>query len=252
MISLDTLEGKAQEIDESSVSTFSHDILWKLQMDKGFPYNIAILSPYTLSLQVHFVKGKGGVLCDKMYFDVNDPESYCEECTKPGYEGKGINFPVMVKCLIGYVFDLKDKKDKNKKGEEFTHYPLKIIEVQSGGRKKPNWERLDEAIAEEYLVFDPESEEPSVLRMKRREDKGMDVPYFLASRDLKKLPFELAVPEETLEEWGTKTKPEIYGTILSTYVGVQKEKFPGIVWPKTDEKPAEAEDNSVGGQLNLD
>jgi hypothetical protein len=233
LITLDGLQNKAKEIDASNKTPFNPDALWKLQMEKGFPYNVAILSEHTLDLSIHFVKGQGAVLCDKMYFDQGDPEASCEECLKPGYMGEGINYPILVKCMVGYCFDLKDKKDKNKKGEEFTHHPLKIIEVQAGGRKLPNWEKLDEAAREDYLVFNPNAKYLSIWKLKRKEDKGMVVPDVLDPRELEKLPYATTVEQSMLDDWKAKTKGEVWGCILQSYGNLKREEFPSeIVFPE--------------------
>ena len=250
MLTINNLQNRSKEIDEESPRGYNNDLLWKLQMDKGFPYNIAILSKYFIDLKIHFVKGKGAVLCDKMYFEKGDPEAYCEECTKPGYMGEGINYPATVRVFVGYCFDLKDQKGKTKKGDEFTHNPLKLIEVQAGGRKCPNWEKLEEASNEDCLVFDPSEADPSVWRFKRKEDKGMDVPSILHPKDAKKLPYKTEVPEEILLEWGTKTQGEILGIILSAYGNLKKELFSSdFIFPETTKSEEDAGETK---ELDLD
>ena len=247
VISLTDAKEKALKIQEERPSSFDPNNLWKLQLEEGFPYNVAILSPYTLNVSMHFVKGQGAVLCDKVY------DLECERCLEPGYQGKGINYPVLAKCLIGYVFDLKDKKDKNKKGEEFTHNPLKVIEIQAGGRSNKNWEKIEEAIDEEFLVYDQESPEPSVLRVKKNTppDKGLALPYFLSSREIKKLKemVPVEVDQAILDEWGTKPEGEIYGTILQAFGNLKKSLFSkDFVFPDKEEVKPDAKDEDDAGE----
>src|SRR5665213_3526147 len=98
---------RAKEILDAQPS-FSGGDLWKLNMDKGYPYSVGILSEHTIDLLVHFFKGSPATLCNKMYFASDDPDSDCADCLKPGYQDKGLNRAALVRGLVGYVFDLVD------------------------------------------------------------------------------------------------------------------------------------------------
>jgi hypothetical protein len=235
---------RATEI-HAAQTTFSGGDLWKLNMDKGYPYSVAILSEHYIELLVHFFKGAPASICNKMYFAPDDPEAECLDCLKPGYQDKGFNRAGLVRCFIGYVFDLVDKKDKTKQGKEFTHNPLKIIEVGSG-RGQVNFGQLNEAIAGKYLTYDPNSGAvPNIWRIKRKTEEeggGMAEPAILSLPELQKLgrQFKAVVPDDVLEVWNKRAKGEVLGYMINTYSNVNKPllESEGIIFPSKEEAEA--------------
>lgn len=212
---------RAEEIVKSQPKTFNGS-LWKLNMGKGEPYNIAIISPHTLNLLVHFCTGSPATLCNKMYFEANDPEAQCDGCEQPGYQGKGTNNASFVKVMIGYVFDLVDK-ETTRNGRTYKENPLKIIEV-TGGKKQANFENINDAVNGGYLTYS--KEEPNIWRMKRLAEGGMAPPVILSKPELKKLQFNPnTLPDEILDRYMAIDRAKILGQLISGYGNLRKDEL---------------------------
>ena len=220
-------------------------------MERGTPYTIALLTPFLEDLEIHFGAGGPATICNKLYqeYEGHDPE--CQECLKPGYQGKGLNRPMTVKAGIGFVFDLVDKTETSKNtGKEFTHNPLKVIEM-SGGKNGVNFENIQEASLGEYLQYDPTSSDPSIWRLKLRTKEdggGMTPPTLLASQEIKKLgkQLKLEVPQEILDRFAKMSEQEFRGLLLSAYGNCKIDYLEslGVIFPEKKESDSTASEES--------
>ncbi len=215
-----------------------HDLtpLWKTSEDSKDNGN----------LHIHFVKGQPKApLCNHLYYDEGDPDSFCEHCEGTNSFGNQ-NYPIPVKPLLVYVYNLKDQKKTSKDGtKEFDVNPIKIFEVPAG-KDRINFEEIEEAHNNNYLsIFD----EPDSVFCTKKLSKGIDKPSIMSSQKLKQMgkQFSLDLPEEVLK---LKDLPaaELRGILLDAYGNVKRDdptiKELDIQWPVAKEtKPEEDKDD---------
>lgn len=241
---------RATTIQKAHSSQGSNKTPWKLIFDKGYAYNIGILSKYVLPLQIHRQSAGPALLCDKMYFD-DQSEAVCEECEKPGYQGKGKNTPTFVYVMAGWVFDLVGKK----RGEtDFNENPEKILEV-SGGKGQINFNNFNLAMAADppYLSFNPNMPLNSIWRLLRLEEGGMAEPCLAPMQEVQraKLKFDSLKPE-LLDKYDSMSIEETFGLYCSGYGNVNRkylEEREGFVFPQEEESastPAAVDAKSKG------
>lgn len=206
---------------------FDNKSIRKLQMDKEVPYHTAILSPFFLDLAVHYIAKSPQAICNKMYFNDNDPDAFCEECLKPGYKNKGLNRPSLVRVMLGYVFDLVGAKGVTSKGTEFDHNPLKIIQISSGLGQE-NFSPLNDANVGKFLQFDPA--ERNIWKLKAKETGGMQAPTLVSPIEFKSLPHlkKAEIPGDIWDKYSTMPKQEVEGILLSAFVNLNREYLEGL------------------------
>lgn len=240
---------RAAVIQKANTTPLGFETPWKLQWEKGYPYNVAILSRFFIELQIHFQSGAPASLCNKMYFGDGEFDlqgvPVCEDCEKPGYQGKGKNNPTFVFCCLAHVFDLVDKDGTSSKGTKFKENPFKIIEV-SGGKGQVNFDNLRQAAASDpqYLTFNPEDPLNSVWRMKRLEEGGMQPPSIAPKMELQKfkLKFE-SLTADNFKKYSEMLEGQVHGLILSGYGNLRKDilEHEGFIFPTEPEAAKEGE-----------
>lgn len=231
---------------------YNKSSIWKLNLVAdigiGRPAHFAVLHDLSAlwatsevetdngNLAIHFVKGMPAApICNLLYFDEDDDSATCEYCQME--TSRGFNNPVLVKPLIGYVFDLVGSKRKSKDGtKEYKVDPVKIIEVPCGP-SKINFSEIEDNHNHKMLsIFD----DPANVWKMAKLESGFDKP---ALADMRKLgnQFDPKVPENVLDFYKNKTAGEIQGLILNSYGNCKKDhpmfKDLGVVWPESEEVP---------------
>lgn len=238
-------ESRALTIAKENQGSFDSFTPWKLNWEKGYPYNNAILSPHIIINSIHFQSGGPASICNKMYygedkFDLKG-EPFCEDCLKPGYQGKGKNRPTCVFCAVGFVFDLVDKEGTSSKGSKFKENPEKIIEV-SGGKGQANFDNLNQAMAADPAYLAYTEKDKVIWRMKRQDEGGMIPPFILSDRDVKQAKLKLeALTPDILAKYSKMSRQEVQGLILSAYGNLRKDLLEpqGFIFPTPPEAQAE-------------
>jgi hypothetical protein len=196
----------------------SKNQIWGFALkEKNKKFHVGVLSPHTLKVRVHFVRGQAPSICQKMFFATDDPDAVCAECEKPNekYPGKPI-LPSQVLLFLGSVLELRGKKGHSKAGKEYDENPTKVIAIPSG-KGKINWGPIVEAIQEDDDFME------HVWRLEDALD-GDRVGFQPPSKaNLKKLgeQFDLSVIGEERAKYEDKSEGEIFSILIAAYAGVK-------------------------------
>lgn len=211
-------------------------------------FHVAPLSPVTLKLRVHYVRGQAPTICQMIFFDKDDPDATCPECEKPNlkYPGKPC-LPTHVLMFLGYVYELKGKKGRSKNGNEFEESPVKVIAVPSG-RKQANWGTIESAIDVDGDFME------CVWRLVNANEgdkKGFQPPDKVASAAaLKKLgeQFDLHACDEDKAKWAEETSEKIQSILMASVSGIPWVHPDMVEAGYANPYPKEEEGASTGSQ----
>jgi len=203
--------GNKQRFNKNTLWTFN-----KYSIPKGSVKHVAFLTDLYkgIYLKLHYISAKSPMsVCNKMYFDKDDPAMECSECAKPSsFDPTKSNFASMFLCLVGFVFDDVGQKRTSKKGVEYDINPLQIIMIP-GKDKGILLEEIEDADANGYLTSE-------LWKFKRTENGDLAAPTIITAKQLsKQFDPELHLPY--LKEYEAKTEGEVLSQIMAAFTNVK-------------------------------
>ncbi len=188
-----------------------------------------------IRLYLHYWKGSDMVraICVDAHYG-----EHCEICNTSNSYGEPC-YAKYVECYISYAYSLLgetyvSKRGKNK-GKKMKCNPYAIVDVPSGGKDKPYWMILDNAVTEDY--FDDES---LVWVLDKVEGSAISAPSQISVKALGK---QVTHPDKAeVKKIAAMSEDEVAAHILASCSGVRWEDF-GLEPPKVEKTEGQDDDD---------